>query len=178
MAVSLDQNARAAVLAAAYAAAGPAGTTPAERAKHAARVQLRAVEVAVELSDDKSLFNRALEQVLGPNTRTFTGTVLSVEDHMGQARNGGGAVSTTRRQVTFRTRVHKEYAPDGTEQALTERTDNLVGRAIAKKMESLVGHRVLVWVETEAFTTKAGSTRKSRVIRHVVDLGLPRDDDE
>ena len=178
MTVALDHQSRAAVLAAAYAAAGPKGGSPEEAAMHAARVQLRAVEIAVELTDDKSWFNRAIEQVLGPNTRTFTGTVLAVDEHMGQSRNGGGQVSTTRKQVTFRTRVHQEYAPDGTEQALTERTDSLVGKAIAKRLERLLGHRVLVWVETESFQAKSGATRKSRVIRHVVDLALPHDGDD
>jgi hypothetical protein len=40
---------------------------------------------------------------------------------------------------------------------------------MAKRLVKLVGHRVLLWVEVEPI---ANGARKSRVIRHVEDLGI------
>jgi hypothetical protein len=39
---------------------------------------------------------------------------------------------------------------------------------MARRLVRLVGHRALLWVEVEPM---ANGTRKSRVIRHVEDLG-------
>ena len=166
----MDQQTRTAIIAAGFATAGPVdGTDPDARAEHRARAVQAITEITVAATDEKSWANRAIDQVAGPDVKIFTGTVLKVtrED------------ATTRGIVHLRTRVHREYAPDGVEQVRTERTDDPVGLAIARKIRSLKGHRVLLWVEIETFTPKTGGpARKSRVVRHVEDLGLADADDE
>lgn len=79
--------------------------------------------------------------------------------------------SSTRGVVTLHTGT--ERSDDGNEQIRTERTDNPVGLAMAKQVKDLVGHKVVVWVEVEQ--TKNGQS-KVRVLRHVEDRGVDRDD--
>jgi len=167
----MEAQTRTAVIAAAYAAAGPLPVDADEdaRAEHKARVVQAITTITVTAADEKSFANRAIDQVTpGPNVKVFTGTVVKVTREE----------STTRGIVHLRTRVHAEYAPDGIEQVRTERTDDSIGLAIARRLRSLKGHRVLLWVEIESFTSKNGSKRKSRVVRHVEDLGLPAADEE
>jgi hypothetical protein len=45
---------------------------------------------------------------------------------------------------------------------------------MAKKVQSLKGHKVLVYVQLE---TMKGSDRKVRVLRHVVDKGVDSEDE-
>jgi len=92
------------------------------------------------------------------NSKVFTGVVLGIvkED------------SSTRGVVTIRGRPSK-FHEDGIETARTERTDSPVGLAMAKRIRRLVGHRIVLWVEVEQI--RDGSS-KTRVIRHVEDLGM------
>jgi len=59
----------------------------------------------------------------------------------------------------------------GKEKVRTERTDNPEGMAMAKRLTELKGHRVLLWIEVEEY-----DGGKVRVVRHVEDLGWPRED--
>lgn len=63
---------------------------------------------------------------------------------------------------------------DGMEDVNTERTDRVDGMAVAQKAKALKGHRVLVYVEMEAFTA-GGEVKKMRIIRRILDLGLAPD---
>ncbi|HLS03053.1 MAG TPA: hypothetical protein VK054_13935 [Beutenbergiaceae bacterium] len=66
---------------------------------------------------------------------------------------------------------------DGTREHMrTERTDNPLGLAVARKARSLKGRRVLLFVEMEPYTS-GRNARKIRVLRQLHDLGEPRDDD-
>jgi len=91
------------------------------------------------------------------NSKVFTGTVLGITKES----------SSTRGVVTLKTRPSK-FHPDGTEQARTERTDSAVGLAMARRIRSLVGHQVVLWVEVEIISDGGA---KVRVIRWVEDLG-------
>lgn len=163
----MDGQTRTAIIAAAYATAGPIGASDdpvAAAEEHRARVIEAIAEITVAATDEKSWANRAIDQVAGPDVKIFTGTVIKVTKEE----------STTRGIVHLRTRIHPEYAPDGIEQVRTERTDDPVGLAMARRIRAFKGHRVIMWVEMEQFTNKQGSTRKSRVVRHVQDLGPAR----
>ena len=60
--------------------------------------------------------------------------------------------------------------PDGIEMARTERTDsNPETAAFANHLRTLVGHRVLMWIEMQDMSDGSG---KVRVLQHVEDLGL------
>jgi hypothetical protein len=76
--------------------------------------------------------------------------------------------SSTRGVVTIKTRPSK-FHPDGLEQARTERTDNADGAKMARTLQSLVGHRVLLYVFREPIS---GGEVKIRVISYVTDLGV------
>lgn len=82
--------------------------------------------------------------------------------------------TTTRCTVRMFTNV-TERREDGMEDVNTERTDRVDGMAIAKKAKALKGHRVLVYVEMESFTSK-GDVKKMRVIRRIKDLGEAPDE--
>lgn len=92
------------------------------------------------------------------NAKVFSGTVVGLEKE----------VSSTRAIVTLRTRP-SDHNPDGFEKVRTDRTDSDYGLRMARRARSLVGHRVLVWVEIE---TMAKGDRKVRVLRHIEDAGL------
>lgn len=172
----MDAQTRTVIIASAYAAVGPIPTSEdAEQraeliAQHRARVIDAIAGISVAAEDEKSWANKAIDQVTGPNVKIFTGVVEKVSREK----------ATTRGIVYLRTRVHAEYAPEGVEQVRTERTDDPVGLAMAQRLRGLQGHRVLLRVEIESFTSKSGgSSRKARVVRHVEDLGIPAaaDDD-
>lgn len=165
----MDAQTRTAVIAAGFAAAGPLAPDADDevRAQHRARIVEAITTITVAAADEKSFANKAIDQVAGPDVKVFTGTVVKVTREE----------AITRGIVHLRTRVHPEYAPDGIEQVRTERTDDPVGLAVAKRLRSLKGHRVLLWVEIESFQSKSGANRKFRVVRHVEDLGVPADDE-
>jgi len=77
--------------------------------------------------------------------------------------------SSTRALITLRTKVSERH-PDGRETARSERTDDPLGMAMARKLTALRSHKVMLWVELEAMGGSAD--RRVRVIRHVEDLGL------
>ena len=91
-------------------------------------------------------------------SKVFPATVLAIKKED----------SSTRGLVTLKTRVDEKHAPDGTEQARTERSDSPIGLAMARKLRALRYHKVLVWIDVQTMTN---STNKVRVISHVEDLG-------
>lgn len=153
----MDDATRTQIVMTAVTAAGPAGDD-------ALAWQVRVAEQAARIVAMTSPEHAIAKVVAGmSNSKVFTGTVLRVDKE----------ASSTRGLVTLKTRVHAEYAPDGIEKVRTDRTDNPYGMAMARRLRSLTGHRVTVWVEIEKMANGSGKT--TRVVRHVEDLGVDED---
>lgn len=93
--------------------------------------------------------------------KVFTGAVLGIQREQ----------SSTRGIVTLKTGTSdtRDGLPAGCEQVRTDRTDSEGrGLRLARQVRTLIGHRVLVWVEVEEYN---GGRGKVRVLRHVEDLG-------
>lgn len=128
-----------------------------------AEVTMKAIEIAV-LTGENSNVAKAVD-VIG-TCKVFKGTILAVEKEQ----------SSTRGVVTLSTGTQKEQVhsltkqplPMGQECVRTDRTDNALGKAIALKSRGLTFHSVLVWVEVETMA----NGNKSRVLRHIQDLGI------
>lgn len=118
-------------------------------------VAARAVEIVALLSERSSV-SQAVAQIEA--STAFATTIVAVELER----------LSKRALVTMRSRP-TERRPDGIEHARSERYDDPLGRLMAQRLRSLVGHRVTMWIEREAATSSPD--RKVRVIRHVVDLG-------
>lgn len=159
----MDVTTRTNIVAAAVVAAGPQGD---DLGTWAAKVQSNAIEIALMAENDSEVAKvlNVIQGASDANNKTakaFTGTVISVKKE----------ASSTRGVVTLHTGTDrvKEGLAEGQEQVRTERTDNPAGLAMAKKMQGLKGHKVLVFVEIEEYGNGAG---KVRVLRHVRDLGV------
>jgi hypothetical protein len=124
-----------------------------------ARVSQRAIEIYLLAYGDRSPAVKALNGVTGPDTKVFTASVLDVVKEQ----------SSTRGLVTLKTKV-TDRNPDGTEKVRTERTDDPMGLAMARKLKAVIGHRVVVFVEVEPIPNHPQG-HKVRVIRHFEDLG-------
>lgn len=148
----MDHSTRTSVVAAAVVAAGPVTGYDGEDAwQH--QVHANAVSIAV-MASDTSQIARSIQSV--ENAKVFSGTVMQVrKEH-----------SSTRGVITLHTDTDrtKDGVPEGCESVRTDRTDNPLGLAMARRVKSLVGHRVLVWVEIEEFN---GGQGKVRVVKHV-----------
>lgn len=97
--------------------------------------------------------------------KKFVGVITEVKKEQSSQR-GVITLHTGTEQV-------RPGVPAGHEQVRTDRTDSGgSGRALALKARSLIGHRVLVYVEVEEFIKKDKTPGKARVLRHVEDLGL------
>lgn len=149
----MDDALRTQIVLAAVQAAGPAD--PADLAGWQARVADSAAAITAACHPGSQI-SKVVEQVAV--SKTFMATVLKVERED----------STTRALVTLRS-APNEHHPDGVESVRTERTDNPVGRSMARRLVKLVGHRVTLWVELEQM---ANSTHRARVVRHVEDCGI------
>ena len=147
----MDSNTRTAVILAAVSAAGPRS----DSADWNFEVAKAAAHITALLSENSTV-SRAIAQVEA--STPFPATLLSVEPEK----------SSHRALVTLRTRPSEHHA-DGIEPARSERYDGPAGKDMARRLRSLIGHRVIVWVEREA--TSSG-TRRVRVIRHVEDQGV------
>jgi hypothetical protein len=127
------------------------------------------------LADERSDLSKAILTIEGAADETnkrfkrFTGAVLRVEKERSSTRGVVTFVATKPTTQESRDAINGGNLPMGQEQFRTERTDNPVGRAMARKMRALIGHRVLVYIDVEP--TKGGG-RGVRTVRHVVDLGL------
>ncbi|GAB2733899.1 hypothetical protein [Nocardioides pakistanensis] len=153
----MDSATRTNITAAAVMSAGPV-TAYEDRAAYNAAVHENAVSIAIMASESGSI-GKALTQI--ENCKIFSGTVVSVKKEK----------SSTRGVITLNTGTDRarEGVPEGCEQVRTERTDNPIGLAMARKMREMIGHRVLVWVEVEEINNGAN---KVRVLRHAEDLGV------
>lgn len=159
----MDSTTRTNLVAAAATMTGPVDEHDARQADLPARsrrswsvaLHENAVALAFHASPGSQL-GRLLEATGSDRFKTFPGTVVSVDKE----------ASSTRGLVTLATRPSQHH-PDGREQVRTERTDTGVGLSMARRLRSLVGHRVLVWVEVEEY-----DGGKVRVVRHAEDLGL------
>lgn len=103
-----------------------------------------------------------IQDAIAKSDKSFIGTVLSVKKEE----------SSTRAIVTLHTGTDRD--PDGNETVRTDRTDDPDGLLMAKKVQSLKGRKVRVYVQLE---TMKGSDRKVRVLRHVVDKGVDSEDE-
>jgi hypothetical protein len=120
------------------------------------RVIANAKNISVLLGENSPV-NKAITQM--ENSKNFTAIVGPIVKEK----------SSTRGLVKLKTKP-SGHSPEGQETARTDRTDNPEGKAMAKRLQSLLGHRVLLWVEVEEYSSSNGSG-KVRVIRHVEDLG-------
>jgi hypothetical protein len=143
----------------AIAAVTAAGSVGDDRAAWNDRVLELAAQITAMTSPSSDVMT-AIESV--SNAKVFTAVLLEIKKEQ----------SSTRGLVTLKTRV-SEHAPDGTEQARTERTDTRQGLAMARRCRALVGHRVAVWVDLQ---TMKGGSNKVRVIAHIEDLGETEDE--
>jgi len=147
------------VVLAAVTAAGP--LDPENPEQWTARVHEMAARVTAMCAPTSSV-SKIIQGVA--NSKVFTATVLGITRE----------ASSTRGVVTLKTRPSK-FHPDGVEQARTERTDSADGLAMARLVRSLVGRRVVLWVEVESIGDGAS---KVRVIRWIEDLGPADDGDD
>ncbi len=148
----MEQAEKNQIVIAALSAAGPVG-------EDAEAWDGRVLELASQFTAmlaPTSTVSKIIDSV--SNAKVFTGTVLAVKKED----------TSTRGIVTLKTKV-SEHSPDGTEQARTERTDTPLGLSMARRVRALVGHRVVVWIDVQPIKN---STKKSRVLVNIEDLGL------
>ncbi len=150
----LDEQTRNSIILAAVNAAGPVADT--EHGSWNARVAQLAASITAMCKPDSPLA-KIVDSV--SVSKVFTAIITNVKKEQ----------SSTRGLVTLKAKPSK-FHPDGIEQARTDRTDSSESaRMLAKRLLSLVGHRVTLWVEVESIN---GGESKVRVIRHVEDLGV------
>ncbi|MHB8318095.1 MAG: hypothetical protein ACYDEP_02520 [Acidimicrobiales bacterium] len=143
------------------AAVNAVGSQGEDRDEWMVSIQEMAARVAAMCAPSSSIV-KVIQGVL--NSKVFTGVVLSIEKEE----------SSTRGLITLQTRPSK-FHEDGIESVRTERTDTPLGLAMARRIRRLVGHRVVLWVEVEIIRDGAS---KTRVVRHIEDLGVVESDDE
>lgn len=150
----MDDATRTSIIIAAAQAAGP----DTGDGNWGTKVEEKAASIAAMVSPHSPV-SRLVNDMA--EAKAFTGTVLDVKKEQ----------SSTRALVTLKTRP-SDHHPSGVESARTDRTDNPSGRALARRIRDLKGHRVMVWIAMEEI---AGGGRKVRVLRHVEDLGVDTD---
>jgi len=152
---TLSEADRRQVILAAVSATGPDNGPDERGLSWPLRVAENAARITAML-DPRSEVSRAIGQV--EMAKVFPATVVEVRRE----------ASSTRALVTLRTKVSDRH-PDGLETARSERTDDPLGLAMARRLTALRGHRVMLWVELEQMG--ANADRRVRVVRHVEDLG-------
>jgi len=152
----LSEADRRQVILAAVSATGPDNGPDERGLTWPQRVTETAGRIAAML-DPRSEVSRAIGCL--ELAKVFPATVVEVKRE----------ASSTRALVTLKTKVSDRH-PDGVETARSERTDDPLGLAMARRLTSLKGHRVMLWVELEQMG--ANADRRVRIIRHVEDLGL------
>ena len=160
--MALEESTRISVIVAAANMAGPVGDNQYDWNNKVLANATLLMEMAGEGSKVSKLVNGMA------NSKTFFGTVLSVDKE----------ISSTRGIVKLKTRPSK-FHPDGVEDARTDRTGTKEapegGRELARLLQSLVGHRVQLWVELEVPANAEPGSKGFRVIRHVKDLGIDKE---
>jgi len=152
---ALSETERRQVILAAVAAAGPDNGPDERGLTWPQRVAESAGRIAAML-DPHSEVSRAIGHL--EMAKVFPATVVDVRRE----------ASSTRALVTLRTKVSDRH-PDGLETARSERTDDPLGLVMARRLASLKGHRVTLWVELQQM--QGNADRRVRIIRHVEDLG-------
>ncbi len=156
----MDAADRLTLVAAAATAVGPVD----DPAVWAARVQGKAVDLYL-MSRERGAVGKALEQL--DACRTYVATILGgrVEKHR---LDSGGEL----RRGLLRLKVAtSKYNKDGEEDIRTELLSLPEGQAVLDKAKGLVGHRVLIWAQTE----EKDDGRKVKTLRHLEDLGVDTD---
>jgi hypothetical protein len=143
------------IIVAAVIASGPQGDDPGEW-----RTRLGATIASITaMMDPDSDAMRIIDSVAG--AKIFPATIVKVEKEK----------SSTRGLVSLKTRP-SDRNPDGVESARTERTDSERGRAMARRLRALIGHKVLVYIDLQKMASGSSTVR---VIAHVEDLGVDED---
>lgn len=155
----MEAGERLSLVAAAATAVGPVE----DQTEWAEKVRERAVDLYL-MSRDRGVVGRALEQL--DASRTYVATVLGgkVEKH---ALESGGEL---RRGLVRLKVATSKYNKDGIEEIRTELLSTPEGAALWARIRGMVGHRVLVYAQTEE-----KDARKVKTLRHVEDLGEDRD---
>lgn len=152
------------IILAAVTASGAANTYETPGA-YSAAVEQNAISIAAMLGEG-SRIRKAVEAM--SQRKPFVGTIVSIKREERSTR-GVITLNTGQGNFAFKDAITGQELPAGFEQVRTERTDDPAGLAMAQKAQALVGHRVLVYVETETF---ANGTKKVKVLRHLEDLGV------
>jgi|GEM_PF-2948461 len=121
---------------------------------------------ALDVSNDRSRLGGAINQI--EQSQPFPAVLVGVKR---DDRNGRGIVG-------FKAdRPGQQANENGVETISTEPEYFPEGAAMIARARELKGHRVLIFKQVEQFE-KDGQTKKGKVLRHLLDLGLPKDDNE
>lgn len=126
-------------------------------------VEQKAMEIAIltgsdsRLSQRLELIDRAFDKTFEPS-KGFVATITGFDLE----------ASSKRVQLTFSSLRDGEVQ---TENARTDRTDTPSGALMARHARSLVGHRVVVYLEMEPINSGPQKGNKARVVRYLHDLG-------
>lgn len=159
----MSEITREAIVTAAVAAAGPMNSHLDENGNPDLGIWRAAVEAAVgpvyALLDEKSSIMRTVDSIAG--AKKFVSVITKVEKH----------------EASTRGVIHLAPKENGDEERPVRTPitkDNDAARMLAKRCQSLVGHRVVLFVALEQFGSEGHSMR---VLRHVEDLGVDGADD-
>lgn len=157
--MALDDSTRSAVIAAAVTSVGPMGDlTPSDWTD---KVTEQAVLIA-KMTDPGSSVSKIIGAIT--DNKVFAAKITGLNKE----------VSTTRGVVDLETAPSK-WHPDGKEQIRTERTDGADGAGIkmAKRIQELIGHNVLVYMFKEPDPSKPDDPKAGfRTVVRVEDLGI------
>lgn len=153
----MDASDRLTLVAAAATAVGPVE----DQSAWSAKVQAKAIDLYL-MSRERGAIGKALEQL--DSCRTYVATILGGKVEKHRLEDGGEL-----RRGLLRMKVQpSKYNKDGVEEVRTELLSDPQGQSVLDKAKGLVGHRVLVWAQTEE---KEGYG-KVKTLRHIEDLGL------
>ncbi|KQP63011.1 hypothetical protein [Nocardioides sp. Leaf285] len=144
-------------------------TVPDPQAWRAA-VHTNAIDIYL-MAEADGLVGKALRGIVPQDkvTKRFAGTVVGVRKEPSSTRGIVTIYTGTDREN--KDAISKQPLPAGCEQVRTERTDDAIGRAVARRMTTLLGHRVLLFIEMEAMSGNANG-HSVRVVRHAESLGV------
>lgn len=165
----MDAATRMSLVLAAVNAAGPANGDP----NYVFAVADKAAQI-MNMTQDGSPVAELLSQM--EQVKPFVATVLSVRREMPSTRGvlTFKAAKTTKPDKVNKDAISGEDLAPGVEQARTQRTDAPMGAGLAKKLQSLTGYEVLLYIGHEQFV-KNGDTLKMRVVLHAEPIGLSDD---
>ncbi|PPG15016.1 hypothetical protein [Rathayibacter rathayi] len=144
------------IIFAAHRAAGPGATLESVAAQTRLLLDCFAEGSPVLAEFDKE----AIRAEATTKTTTFYGTLLFVDKE----------ITSTRGVMFLKTRP-SDHHPNGKELVRTDRTDTVEGQEVAKKAQTLVGHRVAVTMRIEKAVI-AGKNRTVRVVHAIVSNGV------